>query len=65
MPTYIQDSKLDIVKIVENIICLIDTEEAIVFNGQIIDDQFVNLFKKSMSNLIETYTFFIRNKHIS
>ncbi|MDD4780753.1 MAG: helix-turn-helix transcriptional regulator [Tissierellia bacterium] len=63
--SYIQDSNVDIAKIIEYTIHLMDTDENLVFKNLPIDNRFKNLFKNSLDCLVETYAFFMRNKHIS
>ena len=58
LPSTIENSTFDIGKAIENVICLADGEEKIVFNDKTIDKEFFDMFKKSLANLIETYASF-------
>lgn len=63
--SHMENTNTDILKIIEFIIYLIDNEDNLVFNGISIDKNLMNLLKKSLYSLIETYTFFSINNHIS
>lgn len=63
--SYTQDLNVDIVKVIEYAIDLMDSDDNLVFNSKPIDNSFKNLFKNSLVGLVETYSFFVKNKHIS
>ncbi len=56
-----KDIKYDIAKNIETIVRQMDISENIIFNGMLVDDKFMNVLKKSIQNLIETFYFMTKS----
>lgn len=53
--------KYDIAKNIETIVKQMDVSENVIFNGMLVDDKFMNILKKSIQNLIETFYFMTKS----